>query len=278
MREILPAPAFVLLAACASGGGGTFDVPPDTPWETPGETPFDPFEDSAPDPQDDALPDALPDAPADAPGEETTGPSARICVISCSSPETCCTTSSCGAYPDRWSCETGYCAGLGCSGDAECVAWATGLGIAGAGNYKCRGWGEYRSCVPGCTVAEDCCNPYLDCTSYPLRYVCREGGCLTDMCRGDDECRAYAAEYGLFRPDLYVCRASYGLEWSYCTLSCTTEADCCPPERAPCTAYPYRYACAEGLCAARCESDPECQAYASSSGLPNPERYVCREF
>jgi hypothetical protein len=274
----------ILLAACSSGSGQTWDtgldspadqvdLPGDAAGDVPADMAFDPGPDSAADPVEDGT-----DLPADAPAEETPAPAA-FGALSCTSVETCCTTTACGSYPDRWTCDDGFCRGTGCLSDAECAAWAAGYGLPGAEDYKCRGpEGGYRSCVPGCIVAQDCCNPYTDCTRYPYRYQCSDGGCVLDGCLGDDECRTYAAEVGLFRPDLYVCRDLGLAGWFVCFQSCTSEADCCNPAHAPCTAYPFHYECRDSVCSATCDSDAECQAYAAASSLPHPELYVCRSF
>jgi hypothetical protein len=282
-----------LQPCCSAGGGATFDALSDTAADAAGDggdmhvdDRGDASRDSPPpDTAGDALrDDARTDVPRDTAsediaGEEGAGVTFRTCVLSCTAPGDCCTSASCGVYPDKWSCDEGYCKGAGCDSDAECAAWAGGYGLPGAENYKCRGReGMFHNCVQGCVTPDDCCNPYIDCSSYPMRYVCDDGGCLTDGCTGDDECRSYAAEYGLFRPDLYVCRLSSGTDYHYCVQSCSTETDCCPPEHGACTSYPYHYNCSEGLCTATCSSDAECRQYASSSGLPNAERYICREF
>lgn len=276
-------------AACSSGGPAAVDVPVndaldtiDGSHDTSGEAPYDlPPADQDPDMQVDTPLDTSTDGtPHDTTDDGEPGPVYKTCVISCTTPSDCCTSSSCGSYPDRWTCEDGYCVGAGCAGDAECTAWASGLGIPDASQYKCRGWeGAYTTCVAGCTSPTDCCNPeYMDCSSYPTRYLCESGGCLMDRCRGDEECRAYAAAYDLFGAAGYACRNTPGTEYYYCALSCTTEAECCPPEGGACTAYPYRYDCLDGFCAARCESDDECRSYAAANDLPHAERYVCREF
>jgi hypothetical protein len=257
-----------------------FEPPPDSPADVTWDQPFDPFEDPARDPSWDPFEDPPADVPRDIPVDETPEVSRRFCIQSCSRPEECCnTTSTCGAYPNRWSCDAGYCLGVGCGGDAECVAWASGYGLPGADGYKCRGFEEtYHNCVPGCATPDDCCAPSLDCSRYPLRYLCDGGGCLLDMCLDDGECRSYAATYSLPRPELYVCRALGVTPYRVCVQSCAYEADCCPPGREPCDAYPYHYACTGGICTATCDGDGECQAYAASTGLPNPGSYACRTF
>jgi len=290
MKYFLLAPLIIFLPFCSTGNGSTVDAIPDGPvdgqddfLDTTADLPYDPHDEHGADtPLDephDPFDDAAGDIPADTPADESPETRYRLCLQSCSVPESCCTSEACGTYPDRWSCDGGYCVGVGCLNDAECATWAGGYGLPGAENYKCRGFeGGYRSCVAGCSVPEDCCNPHVDCSRYPMRYLCDDGGCLIDGCRDDGECRAYAAEYALYRSDLYVCRDMMGTGHRFCIQSCSSEADCCSPEHAPCAAYPYHYACTDSVCTLTCLSDPECQAYARESGMPNPDAYVCREL
>lgn len=287
LRVFIAAVLTAALAHCSSGSDLVVDAGPDSAVDVPmetadpaGDTPYDPPPvDYAVDPLADPAADPAADDPvADTGGDEGSGTTGKMCVISCSSPTECCTTASCGTYPDRWSCDEGYCMGGGCQTDSECVAWASGLGIPNASTYKCRGWtGGFSSCVTGCTSPTDCCNPeFMDCSTYPTRYLCDGGGCLMDMCRNDTECQSYAATASLHRPDLYRCRNMAGSEYYYCAQSCSSAADCCAG--GSCTAYPYHYTCTDSTCTVTCDSDTECRQYAIAYSLPHAERYICREF
>ena len=280
--RFIAAVSAVALAHCSSGSGLVIDAGPDGAVDVPmdtadaGDTPYDPPPvDYAADPFTDPAAD---DPAADTGGDEGSAATGKMCVISCSLPSECCTSASCGTYPDRWSCDAGYCMGGGCGSDPECVVWASGLGLPDASSYKCRGWaGGFSYCFAGCAGPTDCCNPeYIDCDTYPARYLCDEGGCLMDICRNDTECQSFAAAASMYRPDLYRCRSMAGSEYYYCAQSCSGAAECCAD--GSCTAWPQHYTCTGGFCTATCDSDTECRQYAVVNNLPHAERCICREF
>ena len=265
MRGAPALAAFALLAAaCDDGGGTSWDGAIDSAGDTTADTGADAPWDTGADPAD----DTTADTDADTTGTWST------CGISCTTEADCCTAgSTCGVYPNKWTC-SGVCLGRGCDTDGECQTWAAGLGIAGASAYKCRGYtGGFRSCVAGCTSPADCCPTGVDCSSYPYRYLCDEGGCLMDQCASDEECRAYAAWAGLDRADSYACGSLAGGTYDFCVASCGVATDCC--SSGPCETYPQHYDCREGLCIAYCDDTAECQAWASEAGLPDPGRYAC---
>ena len=127
----------------------------------------------------------------------------------------------------------------------------------------------------GCLSAADCCYQGIDCTMYPTRYVCDNGGCILDGCQDDTECKIYAAQYSLSNPEQYVCHTYESINRSYCIQGCQSTADCCPPESAPCNAYPNHYQCVDGICISFCKTDLECQSWAISINLANAEQYIC---
>jgi hypothetical protein len=102
--------------------------------------------------------------------------------------------------------------------------------------------------------------------------LCEAGGCEIDGCLNNTECQDWAAAQGRPSADLYVCRTSTISTRASCQLPCTTTEDCCPEG---CGAYPNRFECVGGFCAAACTGDTECQDWATAGSLPNPETYVC---
>ena len=269
----LAASSALAFASCGDGGGTAWDSVIDPPSDTaPADTWTDTAADAPVDPAGDTAVDSGADTAED-PGADT-AVTWRTCGISCTPDEDCCSAAStCGVYPDKWTC-SGVCLGRGCDTDAECQAWAAGLGIAGASGYRCRGYpGGFMSCVTGCGSPADCCPSGVDCSSYPYRYLCDDGGCLMDQCATDDECRAYAAWAGMSMPDSYVCGSLAGGTWDFCVASCGVATDCCASP--PCDTFPQHFDCREGLCTSFCDDTVECQAWASSVGLPDPGRYVC---
>ena len=218
------------------------------------------------------------DTPTDTPAD-VTSPAYSTCIKSCATPDDCCLESGvwCGDYPNRWACE-GVCRAEGCTDTAECVTWATDLGIPGADGYRCSTTMLYYSadlCTPGCATAADCCPTGVDCSAYPRRRVCDGGACKFDGCTDDAECRTWASGLGLPSAASWVCRNAPYTDASYCTVACTADADCCP---GGCLAYPDRLACIGGYCAETCLDDAECQGWATDSGLADPGAYVCHAF
>jgi len=262
-RGLIFSAVLFFLIGCGSGGdNGGDDTGIDTIEEHPPDTPID----------------QEVDLPADTGEEEIPVTPLKQCVVPCTSETDCCFTSSCGSYPDRWTC-SGICELAGCLDDPECVSWATARGLPNPDGYNCRSDGDgIPRCVAGCVTEADCCPTGVDCSSYPNRYVCDAGNCFLGGCVDDGECRAFAARLSLYMPDQYVCRQFLVEGLDLCVLSCAVEADCCPPEHAPCDTLPRHYSCHEGLCNATCSTDVECRQYAASMGYPLADRYVCREL
>jgi hypothetical protein len=222
----------------------------------------------------DADADAPPDTPADTP---TTTHS--VCLRSCTTADDCCLTAGrpCGQYPNRWTCDAA-CMVASCTDHAECVSWATDLGLPGAAGYKCETRLVYWPagyCVPGCTTPEDCCPTGVDCSVYPQRRSCDAGACKMSGCEGDTECRDWATDLGAPNPANWVCRTPAFRDTGACTVACTTTDDCCP---GGCAAYPRRLACVAGYCVSSCLDDAECRDWATGAGAENPAGYVCHSF
>jgi hypothetical protein len=258
MTSFAWAAGLVLAWGCGTSGGGNLDVV-DTP-ELEG----------TPDPTEE-------DLPVEPPEEEIPAEPLRACVIPCSVETECCLTAACGTYPDLWTC-SGVCELAGCSGNGECIDWATRRGFPSPETYTCRAYaGGVPRCVSSCSIAQDCC-PSEDCSSYPTRRVCDGGGCFLGGCIDDTECRTWAAGNALFMADSYVCRQPLGSGLSVCAQSCVAADDCCPPEKAPCTTLPSHFACSGGICTLNCSTDEECRQFATAAGYPLADRYVCRDI
>jgi hypothetical protein len=225
---------------------------------------------------DDGGTDTPDDSAVDTPPPTTTY---TTCARSCASPDDCCLESGvwCGDYSNRWTCDT-TCRVGSCVDDAECVTWATGLGLGGAANYKCKAGRLYYSasiCVPGCTTAADCCPGGADCSLYPARVSCDAGACTTLGCENDTECQTWATGIGAADPASWVCRTPAFRDTGVCTKACTTTDECCP---GGCATYPARLGCAGGYCVSSCLDDAECRTWATGAGAADPAGYVCGSF
>jgi hypothetical protein len=222
------------------------------------------------------------DVPPDTTTDTTTDPGTawNWCAKGCSVADDCCLTSGqpCGTYPNKWNCD-GVCMTAGCDSDGECVTWATTLGLPGADAYKCSSSHLYWSagyCVPGCTTPADCCPSGEDCSAYPQRRLCEDGGCRVDGCLNDTECQTWAAGVGLPDPSGFVCRTFEYSDTATCAHPCTSAADCCPS--GSCGTFPNHVDCIAGHCLATCTDDGECRDWAVSTGLPDPIEYICHSF
>ncbi len=140
-------------------------------------------------------------------------------VKSCKTPSDCCTgtsSSPCGVYPDHWTCDGGKCKFSGCTSDGECVQMAKSAGQSNASGWRCQGnqspcYPNNRYCVPPttktCQKAGDCCvaGSNIPCGTYGNRYRCAGGICITDYCKDNNDCQAYAAASKLPDPGEYSC-------------------------------------------------------------------------
>ena len=221
------------------------------------------------------------DTGLDTTGDDGTTPTEwRTCARSCTAPADCCITggAACGTFPNNWECD-GACAMGGCSGDAECVTWATGLSLPGAADFKCSAtllFYETNVCVKGCAGAAECCPTGTDCSVYPNRYSCEGAACKPMGCVDTAECVAWATSKGAADAALYEC-GTFGFSgMPVCAKTCTTTADCC--SGTTCPGYPQNLACLEGHCLSTCSGDPECSAWATAQGAADPSRYVCHTY
>ena len=222
--------------------------------------------------------DAEADTPADVPPDTTTT-TYSICLRSCATADDCCLTAglTCGEYSNRWTCDA-TCRVGNCTDDAECASWATGLGLPGAADYKCKAGRLYYSasyCVPGCTSADDCCPAGVDCSIYPRRRSCEAGACDVLGCGSDTECQDWATALSMPNPANWVCVTPAFRDTGVCTVACTTTDNCCP---GGCAAYPRRLACIGGYCVGSCLDDAECRDWATGAGIEAPAGYVCHPF
>jgi hypothetical protein len=254
---------FLVATGCGNGGGGEEDTQVDIPAEQPPDVI-----------QEDTVDDTVPDPTED----ETPAEPYKACAVTCTATTDCClTTAGCGTYPDKWTCGD-YCTAAGCESDPECVTWATARSLPGAENYSCRspsGGGTPR-CVPACSSPADCCASGT-CDAYPNRWVCESGACFLSGCLNNEECVTWATNQALHAAASYVCINVLGDGVDVCAQGCTTAADCCAPEHAPCDTLPNHFGCNDGVCMLACSTDTECQTYAASSSDPRSARYVCRE-
>ena len=213
-------------------------------------------------------------------GADTAATVWRTCARSCTAAADCCVTggAACGEFPNNWECD-GACMMGGCSGDAQCVTWATGLSLPGAAGYRCSPtllYYEASICARGCTGAPDCCPSGTDCSSYPNRYECDGGACRLLGCTGDAECVTWATAGGAADPSLFECRTFGFSNVPACAKRCTATADCCPS--GTCPGFPDHSECLDGHCVSTCSDDAECRAWATSSGVADPARYVCHAY
>lgn len=252
------------LAHCGNGNGPDPDTGDDTSIDTIGDT--------AGDTPADTPTDTMPD----------TGTAWRTCAKGCTDPSQCCMPSPpakpCGEYPNKWICEA-VCMSAGCDDDAECATWATSLSLPGAADYKCNRatlYYEVGACVPGCTTPDDCCPTSTDCSAYPQRRVCDDGGCEFDGCSSDPECVTWATGLGLPDAASFVCRTFGYSDSATCAKPCGSVTDCCPS--GSCGTFPNHADCIEGHCLTTCTENVECTDWAVGLVLPDPFDYVCHAF
>jgi hypothetical protein len=242
-----------------------------------------PPEDTGTDAPGDVITDSADDVPSDAPADTApdTGSAWRTCAKGCSVADDCCltgTTAACGTYPNKWVCDT-VCMAAGCDDDAECVTWATGLSLPGAADYKCNPatlYYEAGYCVPGCTTADDCCPTSTDCSAFPQRRVCDDGGCELDGCISSAECVTWATDLGLADAASFVCETFDYSDSDTCAKPCSSVSDCCPS--GSCGTFPNHADCIEGHCLTTCTENVECTDWAVGQLLPDPLDYVCHAF
>ncbi|MBW2264239.1 MAG: hypothetical protein JRG91_19920 [Deltaproteobacteria bacterium] len=252
------------------------------PWLVDCSDDKNPMPDGTSDVVTDTTPDTPLDVPAEVPTDTTTDPGVqwRTCARSCTTSDGCCLSvgQPCGSYPNKWACDA-VCMTAGCDGDAECVTWATTIGLTGASGYKCSSAHLYWTagyCVPGCTTAADCCPSGDDCSAYPKRRLCDAGACRVDACLDDAECRTWAGGLSLPGADTYACLTFEYSDTATCARPCTSTSDCCPS--GSCGTFPAHVECLAGHCLATCTEDLECRDWAVSNGYPGAVDYVCHAF
>jgi hypothetical protein len=131
---------------------------------------------------------------------------AGYCVPGCTTEADCCPSGTdCSAYPQRRLCDAGGCRVDGCTGDAECQTWATGLGLPDAAGFVCHTfeYSDTATCAHPCASASDCC-PGGSCGTFPNHADCIAGHCLA-TCTDDGECRDWAVANLFPDPTNYVC-------------------------------------------------------------------------
>lgn len=66
-----------------------------------------------------------------------------------------------------------------------------------------------------------------------------------------------------------------GTAWRTCARSCTDSAGCCLSTGQPCGSYPNKWNCDAVCMTAGCDTDTECQTWATTIGLPGASGYKC---
>jgi hypothetical protein len=72
----------------------------------------------------------------------------KTCRRQCASASECCSKPPCATWPDRYSCDQGFCRALGCAGDSDCK----GLGST----YQCFTVDSVQVCGERCTTDVSC--------------------------------------------------------------------------------------------------------------------------
>jgi hypothetical protein len=142
-------------------------------------------------------------------GMRTCGIGTRTCVTD----DDCCLVTSipCGTWGNEWRCEAGTCAFAGCTGGADCAAYATALGVPDPSSYDCVsprcGGPDFCADAATCAGGSDCCDPgsTFACGDYGNRFDCDAGRCWAAGCASDAECEAYATSLGAPNPTDYDC-------------------------------------------------------------------------